>query len=90
MAWWSWIDDLVESVGMRLVGVFDLWGAPRPSRDVEVPDLLGLLPDDARLSALHAGVRLQMERLEPDPAPSAGIVVRQSPVAGRAYHGRAA
>jgi beta-lactam-binding protein with PASTA domain len=64
------------------MGLFDLWDAPRLSRTVEVPDLVGLLPTDARLAALRAGVVLRIERAEPDPAPTAGIVVRQSPDAG--------
>jgi beta-lactam-binding protein with PASTA domain len=68
---WTWVADVI-----------DVWTSPRPSRVVVVPDLVGMLAPDAMIEAIRAGVDVSVERAEPNPAPTAGLVVRQSPAAG--------
>jgi len=68
---WTWIADVI-----------DVLSRSRASRVVEVPDLVGLLAPDAMIEAVRAGVDIRVERAEPNPAPTAGLVVRQSPPPG--------
>jgi hypothetical protein len=59
------------------------WLAPkRQSRVVRVPELRGMHVSETFLPALHAGVKVNVVRVTPHPAPVDGVVVAQDPLPG--------
>jgi beta-lactam-binding protein with PASTA domain len=59
------------------------WLAPsRERRVVKVPDFRGLHVSETFLTALQAGVKVEIVRLARHPAPVDGFVVKQDPLPG--------
>jgi hypothetical protein len=70
---------LAESVLDALAG----WLAPkRERRVVRVPELRGMHVSETFLPALQAGIKLEVVRVTPHPAPADGVVVAQDPLPG--------
>lgn len=59
------------------------WLAPtRERRVVRVPELRGMHVSETFLPALQAGIKLEIVRVTPHPAPVDGVVVAQDPLPG--------
>jgi PASTA domain len=59
------------------------WLAPkRERRVVRVPELRGMHVSETFLPALHAGIKLEVVRVTPHPAPVDGVVVSQDHLPG--------
>ena len=77
-------------IGLVETTVEWLTPAPRPSRKVVVPDVIGLGTRDAGLVAAKAGLRTSVRRRTARPAPVEGVVIAQEPAAGARVRRRSA
>ena len=90
---WDFFDasELGADAGSELSSLLLTFGLPSPEfppgsswrRKRPILDVRGLAFDQARSPLVLAGFRVHVERLEPDPRPEMGMVVGQSPPAGR-------
>ncbi|WP_219461889.1 PASTA domain-containing protein, partial [Nonomuraea rhizosphaerae] len=77
-----WASPYFENklIDLALVPETMFW--PQPARVTTVPDLTDMPINQARIRALRAQVRLDLQRMDPDPPPTEGVVVQQQPAPG--------